>query len=144
MSYTSWFNQHADKHKKIVDKLVAKGYSQEQIIDYFDFDNMVKEENDFCPLYKEPKKCHDMKRLNCYLCACPHFRFDDEGIKKVKQNTQYSFCSIDSKDGEQGVYGNEIHQDCSKCGAPHHRAYVEKNFDLDWRKAMKNCSIKKN
>lgn len=139
MSYTTWFNEHADKHKIIVDKLVAKGYSQEQIIDYFDFDNMVKMENDFCPLYKEPVKCHDMESLNCYLCACPNFRFDDEGIKKVDDKTQYSFCDIDSKDGEQGVYGDKIHQNCSGCTVPHHKSYVEKNFDLDWKKIMKKC-----
>ncbi len=141
MSYTAWFNTHAAKHKKIVDKLVAKGYTKEQIIEYFDFDNMVEKQNNFCPLYKEPKKCHDMESLNCYLCACPNFRFDDDGIKKVASNTQYSFCDIESKDGKQGVYGDKIHQDCSKCGVPHNKAYVEKKFDLDWEKIMKKCSL---
>lgn len=141
MSYTSWFNEHAAKHKIIVNKLVAKNYTKEQIIDYFDFDNMVKVEADFCPLYKDNKKCHDMQSLNCYLCACPNFRFDDKGIKKVENKTQYSFCNIESKDGSQGVYGDKIHQDCSKCAVPHHRSYVEKNFDLDWYKAMARCSL---
>ena len=141
MSYTSWFNEHALKHKKIVDKLVEKNYTQEQIIDYFDFDSMVENENDFCPLYKDNKKCHDMESLNCYLCACPNFRFDDAGIKAVGNNTQYSFCNIDSKDGRQGIYGDKIHQDCSKCTVPHHKAYVEKNFDLDWQKIMSKCKI---
>lgn len=139
MSYTNWFNEHADKHKIIVDKLVLRGYTKEEIIDYFDFDNMVKEENDFCPLYKEPKKCHDMSSLNCYLCACPNFRFDDEGIAKKEDKTQYSLCDIDSKDGRQGIYADKIHQDCSKCTVPHHRSYVEKQFDLDWKKIMKSC-----
>ena len=55
MSYSSWFDAHATKHKKIVDKLVAKGYDTQEIINYFDFDNMVKEEFDFCPLYKDNK-----------------------------------------------------------------------------------------
>ena len=141
MSYTSWFEEHTQKHNIIVEKLVSKGFTKEKIIDYFDFENMVKEEKDFCPLYADNKKCHDMEKLNCYLCACPNFRFDDKGIKKVEQNTQYSFCNIESKDGKQGVYGNKIHQDCSKCGVPHHRAYVEKNFDLEWKQAMKKCSL---
>lgn len=141
MSYTTWFENHAQKHKNIVEKLVAKGYSQEQIINYFDFDNMVKEENDFCPLYKDNKKCHDMQELNCYLCACPNFRFDDDGIKKVADKTQFSFCDIDSKDGEQGVYGDKIHQNCSGCLVPHHKSYVEKNFNLDWKKIMKKCNL---
>ena len=141
MSYTSWFNEHAAKHKLIVNKLLAKKYTKEQIIDYFDFDNMVNAEVNFCPLYKDNKKCHDMENLNCYICACPNFRFDDAGIKKVGINTQYSFCDIESKDGSQGVYGEAIHQDCSKCGVPHHRSYVEKHFDLDWNKVMTRCSL---
>ncbi|MDQ7043945.1 MAG: hypothetical protein Q9M34_10520 [Sulfurimonas sp.] len=141
MSYTSWFEEHAAKHKIIVTKLMAKNYTKEQIIDYFDFENMLSAEPQFCPLYKESKKCHDMESLNCYLCACPNFRFDDAGIQKIDKNTQYSVCSIESKDGSQGLYGNAIHQDCSKCGVPHHRTYVEKHFDLEWTKAMKNCPL---
>ena len=141
MSYGEWFEQHASKHKKIVDKLVAHGYTKEQIIDYFDFENMVKEEIDFCPLYKDNKKCHEMESLNCYLCACPNFRFDDEGIKKIDAKTQYSFCAIDSKDGKQGVYGDKIHQDCSKCTVPHHKEYVQNKFDIEWKKIMKSCVV---
>ncbi len=141
MSYKSWFSEHADKHKLIVEKLLDKNYTKEQIIDYFDFESMVKNENDFCPLYIDNKKCHDMESLNCYLCACPNFRFDDAGIQKVEQNTQYSFCNIESKDGEQGLYGDKIHQNCSGCGVPHHRSYVEKHFDFDWKKVMKACSL---
>jgi hypothetical protein len=37
MSYEEWFEQHAQKHKKIVDKLVAKGYSEDEIIECFEF-----------------------------------------------------------------------------------------------------------
>ena len=81
MSYKSWFETHAKKHKKIVDKLAH--LSDDEVIAYFDFDNMVKNEPDFCPLYKDNKKCHDTKELNCYLCACPNFRFDDESIKEI-------------------------------------------------------------
>ena len=141
MSYGEWFEQHASKHKKIVDKLVAHGYTKEQIIDYFDFENMVKEEIDFCPLYKDNKKCHEMESLNCYLCACPNFRFDANGIKKIDAKTQYSFCAIDSKDGEQGIYGDKIHQDCSKCTVPHHKEYVQNKFDIEWKKIMKSCVV---
>ncbi len=141
MSYSSWFDSHASKHKIIVDKLQRLSYSKGQIIDYFDFDNMLKHEPDFCPLYKDNKKCHDMESLNCYLCACPNFRFDDKGIKQIEKNTQYSFCDIESKDGRQGVYGDKIHQDCSTCKVPHHRTYVEKHFEYDWKKAMSRCSL---
>lgn len=141
MSYLSWFDEHASKHKKIVNKLLKKKFSQQQIIEYFDFENMVKNETDFCPLYKENKKCHDMQELNCYLCACPNFRFNDEGIKQIEKNTQYSFCSIDSKDGSQGLYGDKIHQDCSKCTVPHHKSYIKKHFDLEWKNIMRDCLL---
>jgi len=141
MSYKSWFDEHATKHKIIVEKLVSQGLDKEQIIDYFEFENMVKHEKEFCPLYVENKKCHDMESLNCYLCACPNFRFKDEGIEKVEDKTKFSICNIESKDGRVGVYGEAIHQDCSGCGVPHHRTYVEKHFDLDWEKVMFKCNL---
>lgn len=141
MSYISWVEAHAAKHKTIVNKLQKQEFTKAQIIDYFDFENMVKTEPEFCPLYAEHKKCHDMESLNCYLCACPNFRFKDEGLQKIEDKTQYSFCDIDSKDGAQGIYGQAIHQDCSKCGVPHHRSYVEKHFDLDWKKVMQKCIL---
>jgi len=139
LGYNEWVQKHAKKHKNIVEKLTEQGYSKEEIIDYFDFENMKKKELDFCPLYAKNKKCHDIESLNCYLCSCPNFRFNDEGIKKVNKKTQYSYCNIDSKDAKQGIYGEKIHQDCSGCTVPHHKAYIEKHFDLDWAKIMKEC-----
>ena len=141
MAYTDWFENHALKHKTIIDKLVEKNYNKEQIIEYFDFDSMVKNEKDFCPLYEKNKKCHDMEKLNCYLCACPNFRFSDEGIKELDAKIQYSFCDIDSKDGRQGIYGDKIHQDCSKCSVPHHKSYIENNFAYEWKNIMQKCSF---
>ena len=138
MSYTSWFNAHADKHKKIVTKLVENGLNKEQIIEYFDFENMVEKENDFCPLYKEPKKCHDMESLNCYLCACPNFRFDEEGLGEYNDSKILSKCEINN--GKKFAGKGVIHQDCSSCSVPHHKSYIEKNFDLDWKKIMRECS----
>ena len=146
MSYLSWFEEQASKHQVVMEKLLKQKLSQEEIIAYFDFDNMVKMEPDFCPLYKElnsngevGKKCHDMEKLNCYLCACPNFRFEDEGYEQREDKTVYSFCDIDSKDGVQGVYGDAIHQDCSGCSVPHHVSYIKKHYDEDWKKIMKKC-----
>jgi len=139
MSYSTWFEAHSQKHKNIVTKLVAKGFTKEQIIDYFDFDNMVKEENDFCPLYKEPKKCHDMESLNCYLCACPNFRFNDDGLGTYNEFKILSKCDINN--GEKFAGKGVIHQDCSSCTVPHHKAYIEKHFDLDWKKIMSECQL---
>ena len=143
MSYTSWFEEHAGKHAKIVAKLLAKGYDKESIIDYFDFENMCEKERDFCPLYEKKQKCHEMKELNCYLCACPNFRFSDEGIDEVEGKIRYSFCAVASQDGKAGVFGEAIHQDCSGCVVPHSREYVRKYFDLDWKKIMKDVRLTK-
>jgi hypothetical protein len=85
MGYKNWFEAHAKKHTLIVNKLRNKNYTKEQIISYFDFDSMLQNEPTFCPLYKENKKCHSIESLNCYLCACPNFRFSDDGIKKIDQ-----------------------------------------------------------
>lgn len=139
MSYKNWFDEHAQKHEKIVQKLLILGYSREQIIEYFDYDYMKLLEIDFCPLYRENKKCHDIKELNCYLCACPNFRFSDDGIGVLEGKTIYSKCAINSKDGEQTEYGDKIHQNCSACTVPHDTKYVDKHFNIDWKKVMKNC-----
>lgn len=78
MTYEEWFLKQGELHKNVMKKLTNK--SIDEIIEYFKFENMVKNEPDFCPLYKDNKKCHDMENLNCYLCACPNFRFKDEGF----------------------------------------------------------------
>lgn len=141
MSYSNWIEEHSSKHKKIIDKLVQNKFDEEQIIEYFNFDNMVIKEPDFCPLYIENKKCHEMDSLNCYLCSCPNFRFKDDGIKKIQNNIQYSFCDINSQDGRQGIYANAIHQDCSRCSIPHHKAYVKKHFNLNWYQIMQGSVL---
>ena len=139
MSYTSWFQAHREKHKAIMDKLTA--LNDEEVIAYFRFDNMVKQEPDFCPLYKDNKKCHNMPELNCYLCACPNFRFDDAGFKKVANKTLYSTCNIDSKDGSQYISDDAIHQNCEGCLVPHHEAYIKKVFDRDWFRVMREVLL---
>jgi Zn-finger protein len=126
MSYESWHKEHSAKHKTIVNKL--SHLSDNEIITYFDFENMKIKEKDFCILYTKNKKCHDIENLNCYLCACPNFR--------IGKNS--SSCDIDSKYGEI-INGKDgfIHQDCSKCLVPHDIDYIKKNFDRDWSNIMK-------
>jgi hypothetical protein len=139
MTYDAWFNAHAEKHGAIVRKLLDKGYDKHAIIDYFDFDNMVEAEPDFCPLYAEKKKCHAMARLNCYLCACPNFRFSDGGIRTESGKTVYSECAIASKDGKAHIFADAVHQDCSSCTIPHVRDYIDKVFNTDWKTIMSAC-----
>jgi Zn-finger protein len=117
----TWIKKHKIKHKKLIEKL--SDFSDDEIINYFDFNNMVKNEIEFCPLYKDNKKCHDIQELNCYLCACPNFR-----LSKIK-----STCNINSKNGGTIISKNGfIHQDCSKCSIPHTKDYVKAHFNRNW------------
>ena len=136
MTYKDWCDEHAKKHMQIIAKL--EGKSRDEIIAYFDYENMKKQEPNFCLLYAKNKKCHDMKHLNCYLCACPHFRFDDAGIKKIGEKTLYSFCSIHHKNGAVFESDLALHQDCSNCIVPHKENFVKKIFDKKWNNVMKD------
>lgn len=129
MSYRSWYEEHAKKHKELVDKLAH--LSDEDIIEYFDYENMKVKEPDFCILYSQNIKCHDMDDLNCYLCACPNFRVDETE----------SFCSIDSKDGAKIESKGYTHQDCSKCLVPHKKGYIKKHFLKNWKSIMDKTFI---
>ena len=135
MSYASWFEEHAKKHAKIMQKLENR--SDDEVIEYFLYENMVKNEPDFCPLYAKSKKCHEMEELNCYLCACSNFRFDDGGFENIDGKSLKSYCSIDSKDGKQFVGKDAVHQDCSKCTVPHKKSFIKKVFKRDWLEIMK-------
>jgi len=134
MSYTSWFQSHGKKHKEIVDRL--SHLNDNELIEYFQFENMVKKEPNFCPLYAKNKKCHDIEELNCYLCACPNFRFKDDGFKKEEKRTLFSYCDINSKDGTQYKSETAIHQNCVGCFIPHSKNYIKKYFSRDWFKIM--------
>ena len=139
MTYLEWFEAHANKHKAIMDTLTE--LSDSEVIDYFSYENMKEKHVDFCPLYAEDKKCHEMKDLNCYLCGCMHFRFSDEGIKKEGGKTYYSLCSIEAKEGKAFVSDGSVHQDCSGCLIPHKKHVIEKHFSRDWREVMKQTIV---
>lgn len=140
MTYSDWFESHAAKHAAILKKLAH--LSDEEIIRYFRFDNMVLHEKAFCPLYETDTKCHDTEDLNCYLCGCPHFRFDDAGIDRVEEKTRFSLCSIESSDGERFITDTAIHQNCSGCLVPHKESFIRSVFQRDWRTIMNKTSIK--
>lgn len=135
MSYLEWFDKHAKKHAKIMEKLKEK--RTDEILEYFEYDNMKVNEKDFCPLYEKDQKCHDIKELNCYLCGCPNFRFNDVGFKKENYKTLYSYCDIASKDGTRFENEDAIHQNCSGCIVPHKKEYIKKIFNKDWKTIMK-------
>lgn len=137
MTYDEWFIQQGNLHANVMKKLEDK--SVDEVIEYFKFENMVKNEPDFCPLYKDNKKCHDMEDLNCYLCACPNFRFKGDGFEKTEDGkTLFSVCSIKSRDGSQFIGDDYIHQNCSGCIVPHRAKYIKKHFNRSWFEVMKD------
>lgn len=142
MSYMKWFETHANKHHDIVQKLSIQNYTKEMIIDYFFFENMVEKEPTFCLLYANKQKCHVIKSLNCYLCACPYFRFNDEGLKEKEGLLHKSACSINSKKSSYFRNQNIMHLDCSECLVPHTKTYISKHFDMNWKKIMHACLVR--
>ena len=134
MTYLEWFESHAIKHESIMKTL--SHLSDDEVIEYFVYENMQEKHPDFCPLYADNTKCHEMEDLNCYFCACNHFRFSDEGLKKEGDKIIYSNCYIKAKEGKRFESENAIHQDCSDCLIPHKRAVIHKYFSRDWRKIM--------
>ena len=76
MEFKEWTIQHDRKKNAILKKL--EGKTQDEKMEYFLFDNMVKNEPEFCPLYDTETKCHEYKDLNCFHCGCPHFKMSDD------------------------------------------------------------------
>ncbi|MBD3797929.1 MAG: hypothetical protein IE887_09405 [Campylobacterales bacterium] len=135
MTYTYWFSEHSNKHKTIVNSL--KYLEKKEIIKYFEYENMQSLHKDFCYLFEQNTKCHDIKNLNCYLCGCPYFRFDDDGLYiDDKGNTVYSYCVKNL--GCKFTLNGETHHDCSKCTIPHTKKFISDNFDMDWSMIMKD------
>jgi Zn-finger protein len=136
MSYLEWFEAHATKHENIMKTL--NNLSDDEVIEYFVYENMKEKHIDFCPLYAKNKKCHDIKELNCYLCACNYFRFSDDGLANNSDKTLYSICSINAKDGKTIQNDTAIHQDCSDCLIPHKKSTIKKHFSRSWREIMQH------
>ncbi|ACZ12416.1 hypothetical protein [Sulfurospirillum deleyianum] len=142
MAYFDWFLAHNIKHQEIVKKLTCKGDDKEEIIAYFAYEHMCNAEPQFCPLYESHEKCHTMDNLNCYLCACPYFRFNDLGLKEINGMCVKSECSIHSRKATWFIYENVMHLDCSQCTIPHKTGFIRKHFDLMWKNIMSHSPVK--
>ena len=68
------------KHKALIASIVLTHQFKtvEDEVEYFQYDNMIRTDPDFCPLYKSKQICHPMKELNCRCCACPHFSYNQD------------------------------------------------------------------
>jgi len=116
-NYLKWRKEHKQKIDTIVNKL--SHLTKSELVDYFEYENMKINEPDFCPLYKDNKKCHNMEYLNCYFCACPFFEV----------TPTHSLCNINSKYGSTIKSPNGyIHQNCSNCTIPHTKHFTITNI----------------
>ncbi len=135
MKYIDWYKEHLLKHQVIIEQIKDEGINE--IIDYFEYENMQSLHKDFCPLFEQGIKCHNIKKLNCYLCGCPYFRFDDNGLHvDENKNIVYSYCIKDL--GDKFIANGKTHHDCSKCTLPHTKKFINDNFDIDWSMIMKD------
>ena len=149
MTYEEWHKEHNQKKKNILKNLEGKSY--ECIVNYFDYDNMKQNEEGFCPLYKQNKKCHNIDNLNCFFCGCPFFVYSDNipvYYDRLKQVKHYSVCSIKSKFAKEFSYVDNngvkcINCDCSGCTIPHSKKFVERHIkDMLYTKDMPDsCSF---
>jgi len=135
MTYSEWFEAHAKRHEEIMKTLIQ--LSNEEVIDYFLYENMQEKHPDFCPLYADGTKCHKMEDLNCYFCACNHFRFSDKGLSEENGKRRYSLCSINAKASADFETEDALHLDCSACQIPHKHAVIKNYFSREWREVMK-------
>jgi Zn-finger protein len=117
-----------DKRLKIVKKLVDKGMSEQEIVDYFLYPGMSKKEPGFCILYGCDKVCHSLPRekLNCFDCYCPYYELVvwNDGEKDITgrcaMGSEY-MTFFTTATGEQIL-------DCSNCWFPHTEKVVKKSL----------------
>ena len=124
MTYTAWRSDFFNRRDTLQRRLEQSGLSPAEVVSYFNYDNMRIAEPDFCPLYALNTKCHDMSKLNCYLCACPHFVCSDEPLFAYT----YSVCSINSRHATTFTYDNCVHCECTHCTLPHSTSVALKHY----------------
>lgn len=129
MTYAEWIKKHNEDVSEVLGRM--KFTDDEDMVKYFDYDNMKVKEPNFCPLYKMNKKCHDVKDLNCFYCACPYFTINPTP-RTYGKTTIGSICTINSK--YRGVFLEnpdennvvKVHCDCTNCFIPHKASFAIK------------------
>ncbi len=130
MTYTEWSTDHKLKRAKVQRQLEGWGLSQEEVIDYFDYDNMAKNQPKFCGLYKTKARCHTVDKLNCYQCGCPYFKYTDSPTPNLQGKKRFSSCSINSKFSKAFELDGNIHCDCTGCTIPHTTKSARANYEV--------------
>jgi len=120
MTYKDWSETNNKKVSAIYGSLRDK--SPEAVYQYFMYDNMRKNEPDFCVLYNTHSKCHTMPDLNCFQCACPHFKVIDNPVPDKQGYITASVCMINSRFSNVFTTSKVKHCDCTNCEIPHTKA----------------------
>lgn len=112
-----WHLGFVKRREEIVKKYKLK--TPEEITNFFRRSNLQEKEPDFCPLFKNNGKCHDIPddQLICYYCACPFY----DPFHYDKRKKEFGRCTINSKYGHRNKYG---YWNCSACTLPHNEKFV--------------------
>ena len=104
---------------RLIRKLKRRGLSEREILDFFIYDNLVRSEKRFCPLFASGQKCHILSgdRLNCLGCYCPHFELT---VEEKGNETECGRCSVGSPAAQRFSSDGKVKiLDCSMCVIPH-------------------------
>ena len=102
--------------KKLSREIISKRI--DSLIEEYDFESRKKSHSEECICYKQNKKCHNLEKLNCFFCFCPHY-----DIEKEKGG-----CKINSSKGKYIKQGDKEIFDCSNCDYPHKRNNVKEEL----------------
>jgi len=127
-NYRKYKKIFVDRRLEVVRKLLNKGMSEEEILEYFLYPNISKQEPDFCILYGCGEVCHSLPKgkLNCFGCYCPYFEMVvwNDGEKDITGR-----CAMGSEYMTIFSTATGDHLlDCSNCWFPHEEAEVKKSL----------------
>ncbi len=127
-NYRKYKKIFIEKRLGLIRKLIDKGMSEDEILEYFLYPNMSKKEPDFCILYSRDEVCHSLPReqLNCFGCYCPYFEMIvwNDGMNDIKGR-----CAIGSEYMTIFTASNGEHiLDCSNCWFPHREEEIRKSL----------------
>ena len=125
MTYSDWHTKYIESITALISSLPYDRV--EDIVNYFEYENMRSHHPSHCPLYSEALRCHDVRPLNCLFCACPHFQYSNTPLSAPSDGTKtMSICTIGSKQARRFTHDNISHCDCSQCYIPHTTSHIRK------------------